>query len=272
MMSAPSVSVIVPTFNRRAGCIRAVRSALAQTRPPLEVLVCDNGSTDDTRQAVEHLIRADDRVRFLGLATNTGSPAAPRNRGVDSARGGWVAFLDDDDEWLPEKLALQQPALSGEHSVVCANAQRSDGRAYFPDADGVITFDRNDLLRDNPVITSTAVVDRRRLLDAGGFPEDRRLARTEDYGAWLALADRGATGTRLPFVVARYGSGGADRLTAQAAASQRGVAYLALRRWGGRPLDRRLLSAAILHSARAAKLLAASARLRRSTADESTRS
>lgn len=270
-MSAHRISAIVTTFNRREQCKRAVLSALAQTRSPLEVLVCDNGSTDDTRRTVDELAQSDERVRYLALPTNTGSPAASRNLGLRAGRGDWVAFLDDDDQWLPEKLALQLPALSDSHSLVCANARRSDGREYFTSEDAEVTFGRKELLRDNPVITSTAVVNKERLLDAGGFPEDLRIV--DDYGAWLALADGGATATRLPDVVALYETNDGDRLSATAASCQRAAASLALRRWKQRPFDRGLAMATIHHSVRAVKVSSpATVRRRVSAASSSTRS
>ena len=196
-MTGPEISVVIPTFNRREMCLRAVASAVGQTHTPLEVLVCDDGSTDGTRAAVEELSRDDGRVRYVALPANTGSPAAARNLGVRSARGDWVAFLDDDDEWLAEKLALQAPALADGHMIVCANAFVSR-ETYFPTSGKVLTFGRRELLRDNPVIISTAVVARRQLLASGGFPEDPRLAAVADHGAWLRLTDLGATGIRPP--------------------------------------------------------------------------
>src|SRR5262245_47409787 len=93
------VSVLVPTYNRSKLVRRAVESALAQSYRRLEVLVVDDGSSDDTRQVIEGM---DPRVRYIRQA-NAGVSAA-RNRGIAEARGEFVAFLDSDDEWLPWKL------------------------------------------------------------------------------------------------------------------------------------------------------------------------
>src|SRR5436853_607913 len=82
-------------------------SALAQEPAPLEVLVCDDGSSPPTLERLRALEAADPRVRVLGAAHNTGSPGAGRNRGIRAARGAWLGFLDDDDAWLPGKLARQ---------------------------------------------------------------------------------------------------------------------------------------------------------------------
>jgi glycosyltransferase involved in cell wall biosynthesis len=100
------VSVVIPTFNRAQLCKKAVESALSQTYREIEVIVVDDGSTDNTREIVSSL---DPRVRFL-CQKNSGVSAA-RNLGIQSARGEFIAFLDSDDTWLPWKLRLQVDVL-----------------------------------------------------------------------------------------------------------------------------------------------------------------
>lgn len=99
----PSFSVVVPTYNRAGLLGEAVRSVLAQSNPPLEVLVVDDGSTDETPQVAS---RFPEPVRYL-RQENAGVSAA-RNRGIEEARGDVVAFLDSDDVWQPEKLAVHE--------------------------------------------------------------------------------------------------------------------------------------------------------------------
>ena len=98
-------SIIIPAYNAEATVERAVMSALLQTEPDLEVLVIDDGSTDATAAIVEHLAGCDDRVSLLRQPRNHG-PAAARNRGIDQARGEWIALLDADDEFLPKRLEM----------------------------------------------------------------------------------------------------------------------------------------------------------------------
>jgi glycosyltransferase involved in cell wall biosynthesis len=100
----PEVSVVIPTRNRPELVVRAVRSALAQTVHDIEIVVVVDGPDPATVEALDGL--GDARVRAVELPASGGAPNA-RNRGVDNARADWVAFLDDDDEWLPEKLATQ---------------------------------------------------------------------------------------------------------------------------------------------------------------------
>jgi glycosyltransferase involved in cell wall biosynthesis len=104
----PKVSVIVPTHNRVHLIERAVRSALNQTLSDLEVLVIDDASTDGTGEVIRGI--GDPRVKYLRHDTNRGVSAA-RNTALGIAAGRFIAFLDDDDEWLPEKLRLQLDGL-----------------------------------------------------------------------------------------------------------------------------------------------------------------
>jgi glycosyltransferase involved in cell wall biosynthesis len=108
-VQSPQVSVVIPTRNRPELVLRAVGSALAQTLRELEVVVVVDGPDPATRDALAGV--GDARVRVVELGESGGAPNA-RNVGVRHARGEWTAFLDDDDEWLPEKLATQL-ALAG---------------------------------------------------------------------------------------------------------------------------------------------------------------
>jgi glycosyltransferase involved in cell wall biosynthesis len=103
-----TVSIVVPTYNRPDLVRRAVRSVLEQTYSEIECIVVDDGPSEETRAAVESF--DDDRVHYLRHSTNRGASSA-RNTGIEFARGDYVAFLDDDDEWHPEKLEKQVPLL-----------------------------------------------------------------------------------------------------------------------------------------------------------------
>jgi glycosyltransferase involved in cell wall biosynthesis len=104
IVQRPEVSVVIPTRNRPELVVRAVRSALTQTLQDIEVVVVIDGPDPATVEALTGL--GDERIRPVELPASGGAPNA-RNRGVDNARADWVAFLDDDDEWLPEKLETQ---------------------------------------------------------------------------------------------------------------------------------------------------------------------
>jgi glycosyltransferase involved in cell wall biosynthesis len=183
------VSVIIPTWNRASTIGTAVASALNQTHSALEVLVCDDGSPDDSEGVVRAM--TDPRVRWVPGA-HGGQPAFPRNRGIAAAKGEWLAFLDDDDEWLPEKLARQLAAMrSSGRRASSTNAWRfvpGLGRqgALHERGDAVLGLEQ--LLADNRVIVSSAVIHRSLMADIEGFAEIKRLKSIEDYTLWLRVA------------------------------------------------------------------------------------
>ena len=230
------VSVVIPTFNRCEDCVRAVASVLAQDPPPLEVLVCDNGSTDATRAKLEPRQSTEPRLRYLRIEINRGTPAPARNLGISEAIGEWIAFLDDDDRWLAGKLAVQAPLLA-HHDVVATDAFRSSGGSYFASGNGHWNPSRADLERSNPVILSSCLARRRLLIDARGFDEDARIAGAEDYDLLLRLGDRGARFVILDTPTVDYRDHGSDRLSSATLASQRALLRVRWRRWLGAPRD-----------------------------------
>ncbi|MFI7604615.1 glycosyltransferase family 2 protein [Micromonospora sp. NPDC049366] len=131
MSSTLEVSVVIPTFDRPELVTRAVRSALAQTVTDIEVIVVVDGPDGATRAALAAI--GDPRVRPLELPTKGGAPNA-RNQGVQAARAPWTALLDDDDEWLPEKLAVQLArarAATARTPVVASRLINKTPRAQF---------------------------------------------------------------------------------------------------------------------------------------------
>lgn len=117
-MAEPAVSVIIPAYNREATIARAMDSVLAQTLADLELIVVDDASTDRTAEVVAAY--ADPRVRLLRHDTNRRAAAA-RNTGIRAARGQYVAFLDSDDVWFPDKLATQVADLEAAPADVRAS-------------------------------------------------------------------------------------------------------------------------------------------------------
>ena len=114
MSSEPTVSVVIPTRNRAEVLkTHALPSALAQRDVDVEVVVVDDGSDEDDRRAMENL--TDSRVRVVRHATREGQSRA-RNTGIEAARGEWIAFLDDDDLWSPDKLREQLDAAAVAHA------------------------------------------------------------------------------------------------------------------------------------------------------------
>lgn len=110
MNTNPKISVIIPTYNRAHLIERAIKSVLSQTYQNFELVIVDDGSTDNTDDVINKLQQQDDRIIYLKHDKNKGG-SATRNTGIKASRGECIAFLDSDDEWLPEKLSCQMEAI-----------------------------------------------------------------------------------------------------------------------------------------------------------------
>ena len=189
--------------------------------------MCDDGSADDTEARMRELEQRDERVRYLRTSRNSGTPAATRNLGIEHARGSWIAFLDDDDKWRPDKLAAQRAIMALEEAdVIATNALRGDGRLYFPDAPPLRHPTSLDVLKADPIVMSSALVRRESLLSVGGFPTDVRLRGFEDYALWLELAGQGSRFLVLGDALVCYEDGAGNRLSIERARIQMGVTRL----------------------------------------------
>lgn len=204
--TAPAVSVVIPTRNRPRQLARAIRSVLAQTASDLEILVVDDASTDDVGAGLAPLGLtplglaplgltpfAEPRLRVLRHDHRRGACAA-RNTGIAAARGRFVALLDDDDEWLPTKLAAQVErfAAAGEEVglVYCGVEVVSEAtgevqRRSLPKG-APPTY--AELLRSTGFGASAALVRRECFAAVGGF--DEALAGAQDRDMWLRIAKR----------------------------------------------------------------------------------
>jgi glycosyltransferase involved in cell wall biosynthesis len=168
-----TVSVIIPTYNRCDSLKHSIDSVLAQTYTDYELIIVDDGSTDDTEIMVGGFDSPS--IRYYKLRENKGAAAA-RNYGVQKATGNWVAFLDSDDEWLPEKLAQQVDTMRSANICVtgCFMTRFGQVHDYTP-----ILKRPEDMMfgcRLNP--GTTLMCDRNVLLDT---PFDETLKRFEDW-------------------------------------------------------------------------------------------
>jgi len=102
----PKISVIIPTYNRANLLPRAIKSVLSQTFKDFELIIVDDGSNDNTKRIVEEFQKRDSRVKYI-WQKNSGGAASPKNNGIKNTQGNYIAILDSDDEWLPEKLQKQ---------------------------------------------------------------------------------------------------------------------------------------------------------------------
>lgn len=186
-MAAPQVSVIIPTYNRAALVVEAVASVLGQTWSDYELIVVDDGSTDATLAV---LAPYRDRLQVLRHPRRRGVSAA-RNTGARKARGEWLAFLDSDDLWLPEKLTRQLGWLTAHPGLQIAQTEElwlRHGRRVNPGRRHRKPGGRIFLPSLNLCLVSPSAVILRRTLfwEMGGF--DEALPACEDYDLWLRLS------------------------------------------------------------------------------------
>jgi glycosyltransferase involved in cell wall biosynthesis len=187
-----TVSVVIPTYNCAPRLMRALQSVAAQTYPHIEIVIVDDGSTDDTTDRVaEWTAKSGATVRYVRQA-NAG-PAAARNHGMRLASGDTIAFLDADDEWRPTKLEKQMPLLKGNVGLVyCTNAFVDSRGMPLANYVRCVELHRGDILLslfcDFFLLTSAVVISRSAYQTVGEF--DERLAVGEDYEFFLRLAQR----------------------------------------------------------------------------------
>lgn len=242
-MDRPPISIIIPTYNRAAVLPAAIQSVRDQTWTDWELIVVDDGSTDDTSAVIAPLLREDPRLRWL-VNEGASGPAGARNTGIRAARGAVLGFLDSDDYWEPAKLARFMAEFDADPAAVLV---ASDNGMVDRDSTTVTTMKsflletmvpwwqtdplarevtRSDaLVRDIQTITqpglfagltiagfpwvhtSSAMIRRDAALAAGLF--DERLLRTEDIDLWLKLESMGRF-VYIDEVLARYDITGRD--------------------------------------------------------------
>lgn len=192
-MAETMVSVLLPTYNRQSLLHMAVESVLGQTYPHFELIIVDDGSTDNTEEYVRSL--TDERIRYYKLEEN-GGQAKARNYGIELARYDYIAFEDSDDRWLSDKLAIQMKAMEATSSEVGFSYHNM---RYYIGNIGLDPFTDipsekksgniyERLLYDNMVACPTILAKKECLLAVGGF--DTSMKSLEDYDLVLKMAKK----------------------------------------------------------------------------------
>lgn len=190
----PKVSVIVALYKSAPFLVETVQELLQQTMPDFELLLIDDCSPDNTWELAQQLAKTDMRIRVDRLETNHGGPAAARSRGVELARGEFVTFLDHDDRFYPEKLAVMLPEMDRQKvDFLCCNVEllnhqtgQVDGTAWGEVTGDVRAGFARRLLHGNFVPSNSTLIRRSVLQQVGPFNEE--LGGVDDYEMWYRIA------------------------------------------------------------------------------------
>ncbi len=187
----PKVSVIIPTYNRSHFLSRAIKSVLNQTFQDFELIIVDDGSTDNTKEVIENFQEKDKRIKYI-WQKNSGGPAKTRNKGIEKSEGEYIAFLDDDDECLPKKLEKQillfkeskVPNLGfvGGLDIIVGKKPIKDITPFYKSGNIL-----KDLCFHCIIRTPGTVLVKRSVLQKVGF-FDEKFKAADDYDMWIRIS------------------------------------------------------------------------------------
>jgi len=203
----PFVSIIIPTYQNCNRLRGALNSVLSQTYDDYEVLIMDDGSTDGTEEMVNSF--KDSRI-FYYWNKNSGGPAKPRNRGIKFSKGNWIAFLDSDDSWKPNKLKMCIENISEQVDLIYHDLEIVYGskkifrrkKARTRKLKKPVLIDL--LINDNLICNSSVIVRKNLLQKVGGINESKSLVAAEDYNTWLRIANLTNQFIYLPHTLGYY--------------------------------------------------------------------
>jgi glycosyltransferase involved in cell wall biosynthesis len=209
-MTTPKISVIIPTYNRANFIRNTIISVINQTYTDWELLVIDDGSTDNTHEIVDEFINKDSRIKYF-YQENSGGPSSPKNLGIEKAEGVYVAFLDSDDEWFPTKLEEQLAVFENSNNpklgVVACYLNIKDYKT------GKILSTNNEYYRGNVLdklvsgslnlFTASSIMTKLSILKIIG-PFDTNFKISEDMDMWLRISEKGYEFDYVPLYLLNY--------------------------------------------------------------------
>lgn len=199
--TGPDVSIITPAFNAARFIAETIKSVKSQTCESWEMIIVDDCSRDDTLDLVQAFATEDTRIHLI-RQTRNGGPALARDAAIRAARGRYIAFLDSDDLWLPDKLERQLEFMRRSNYVftyTCYRRISENGETCGRTISVPEKLNYHQLLRNTAIATSTVLIDRE---GTGPF----KMIRTyyDDYALWLTLLKRGITAHGLQEDLMRY--------------------------------------------------------------------
>lgn len=191
-------SVIIPNYNREKYLKKAIDSALCQVTEGLEVIIVDDGSTDNSIEILKSYSN-DDRVKCI-FQENCGIPAKVRNIGIEKSNGEWICLLDSDDFWFPGKINAIEKVIKTKNDPYIIGIGHYETK-FYGEREGEVTRFRElsnenqykDLLfNGNCLSTSTLCIRKEAIEQVGGFSEKKEYFAVEDYDLWMRLAQIGS--------------------------------------------------------------------------------
>lgn len=203
----PLFSVVIPTYNRSSDLVRCLNSLVSQTFKDFEVIVCDNASTDNTKEVIEKYEKLLN-LKCLFLTENSGGPAKPRNFGAASANGEWVCFLDSDDWYLDTKLEYVSKIDLEEVDFIYHDLNIIQNGKLLKKMKSRELSEKDayhDLLFGSYGIPTSSVCVRKKIfLESVGFAEQKELIGLEDYHLWIELAKVETRFKYIPLPLGNY--------------------------------------------------------------------
>lgn len=196
------ISIITPCYNAAPFIAQTIESVLSQTYPYWEMLIVDDCSSDGSLSIIEQYAKKDSRIRYLQTNKPSGSPTLPRNVGIKEARGRYIAFLDSDDMWLPNKLSDQLKIFEeSEAAIVFSNYEKVNisGKRCGREIIAPCEVDYHLLLKGNCIGCLTAMYD----TALTGKMFFKKIGH-EDYVCWLSILKQGYKAQNTNTVTALY--------------------------------------------------------------------
>lgn len=202
-----NVSIIIPAFNCQETLGDTLRSLHQQSEKNWECIIIDDKSTDRTVEVAEEWCAQDERFRLIKVPNNFGGPAGPRNLGVAEASGKYIAFLDSDDLWHPDKLQRQIQEMSANGAVMSCTGRRNFRRQMtfneISEETPVHWISLKTMLKKNRVATSSVILEKS-LVQHHSFNEAPEFRAIEDFDCWLRIMATGVSCLKIDAVLLGY--------------------------------------------------------------------
>ena len=213
--ASESISVVIPLYNKEAEVERALLSVVEQSLAVGEIIVVNDGSTDNSEAVVHEFIKRHSESNIRLITQENRGVSAARNRGIEEAQGEYIALLDADDWWLSNyiaevcRLMEYYPDCDAYSTAFDVVNEDSHTRASVPTAEGYINPANEALKGRYPIIPSTATLRRSTAQRCGGFPEGMRIG--EDQWLWVRMIQQGAQFAYSPMSLVRYSRTASNR-------------------------------------------------------------